>query len=251
MKTKTKFLKTFISLVLLVFAVFSVVNVSYSFFTSANSTQGSISMGDMVVSFRVKPVGYNASELEKDSTITLISSNLFIERGVPFKLKLIDGSSQYDIEGLSIIKKSGSCDAYVRFWVEAYRMVGNNPDLSVDYGKYFFFTRPPTVGKVNNFSRATTEPYCYYIEQALYDDEQDPSTNILSLGNEMTLKDITKPDPSDPNKEIVVNPVPIDLLGERIQIRVSFEAVQKANGAFKSVFAVTQTDQKGYYSKWT
>lgn len=251
MKGKTKFLKTFISLVLLMFAVFGAVNISYSFFTSANSTQGSISMGDMIVSFRFKAEGIPAEELAKGSSITLISSDLFIERGVPFNLKLEDGGNYYNMQELSIIKKSGSCDAYVRFWVEAYRMVGNSPDLSVDYGKYFFLTRPPTVGKVNNFSRATTEPYCYYIEQALYDDEKDPSTSVLSLGNEMTLKDITKPDPSDPNKEIVVNPVPIDLLGERIQIRLSFEAVQKANEAFKTVFAVTETDQKGYYSKWT
>ena len=38
---------------------------------------------------------------------------------------------------------------------------------------------------------------------------------------------------------------------ERDQYAEYEDAVQKANGAFKSVFAVTQTDQKGYYSKWT
>ena len=235
MKSNTKFLKTLISLVLLMFAVFSAVNISYSFFTSANSTQGNISMGDMLVSFRFKAEGSPAEELNKGSSITLTSANIVIERGVPFKLKLIDGVNFYNIQDLSIIKEEG-CDVYVRFWVEAYRVVGNNPDLSVDYGKYFFFTRHGTVGNVNNFSRATSEPYCYYIEKALYDDESDPSTNSLSLGDEMTLQDISADDA-----------VPIDLLGERIQIRVSFQAVQKANKAFQSVF----NDDKGYYNKWT
>ena len=244
MKSKTKFLKTFVTLVLLMLAVFSFVNASFSFFTSANSTQGNIKMADMSVSFRYKVSGYQAGELEKGSSITFVPTTPFIERGVAFNLKLVEGDTSRNLEHLSIIKQSGQCDAYVRFWIEAYRLKNDNSlDKTEDYGRFFFLTRRP-LGS-NNFSRAESEPYCYYIEKALYDATDDPleptDPHMMDLGIEMTLTDIKA------SNGTLIEAVPIDLLGERIQITISFQAVQKANEAFKSVF----NDDKGYYSKWT
>ena len=243
MKNKTKFLRTLVSLVLLMIAVFSFVNVSYSYFTSTTSNEGGISMWDLNVSFRYTADGTTPQILAKDKSITLTSATNVIERGVPFNLKIWDDSEEeyFDIQKLSIISNEVSCSCYVRFWIEAYRVVEDVPDTSVDYGKFFFLTRPFTVGSDNNFTRAESEPYCYYIEKAL-----NPGDNFI-LGEkgtddmaELTLKDISSTDA-----------VPIDLLGEKIEIRISFEAVQAANKAYLSAFKVTQEDAKGYYSKWT
>ena len=78
--------------------------------------------------------------------------------------------------------------------------------------------------------------YCYFIKLSLAGGES------LSLGNTMVLKDIT----NGSNVETV----PAEILGEDVQISISFEAVQKANEAFKYEFETTPADKKGYYSEW-
>lgn len=243
MKNKTKFLRTLVSLVLLMIAVFSFVNVSYSYFTSTTSNEGGISMWDLNVSFRYQQEEELAANIKKESSITLISATNVIERGVPFNLKIRDEDKEeyINIQSLSIINNDVSCDCYVRFWIEAYRVVEDVPDTSFDYGKYFFLTIPERLPQANNITRATSQPYCYYVEKAIKAGEVvSLSENKDTLKAELTLMDISSTDA-----------VPIDLLGEKIEIRISFEAVQAANKAYLSAFKVTQEDAKGYYSKWT
>ena len=45
------------------------------------------------------------------------------------------------------------------------------------------------------------------------------------------------------------DPVPVEILGETIQITISFEAVQKANQAYLSAFGGAD-DDKGYLKSW-
>ena len=257
MKSKTNSFKLIISLVLLMLAVLNFIHVSYSYFTATISVNGDLGMSNLKVSFRYKPIDSNTATIAKDNYITLVSSTERIERGNAFGLKIFrpsdnDDEGEYvEISDISIINEKNSCDCYVRFWIEAYLVKNGKLDTATDYGKFFFLTRYDSFGS-NNFTRATTAPYCYYIEKKLTSTGSSADAS-LSLGNELTLKDITKPNPSYPNdrtKDIVVEAVPIDLLGETLQIKISFEAVQTANKAFESVFKVTQEDPKGYYSGW-
>ena len=234
MKTKINGFKIIVSLVLLIIAVISFINVSYSYFSSSASKAGQMSMGDLDVSFVYQAAGSIPNTVS--NSVTLVSATDTIDRGTACGLKIWNSQKNEfsQISYLQIINEEDSCDVYVRFWIEAYVLKSGVADTSKDYGKYFALTRPDTLPSVNNFTRATSEPYCYYIEKSLASDE------YISLGNELTLQDISTADP-----------VPTKLLGEELQIRISFEAVQKANEAFKSVFKVTNEDKKGYYSGWT
>ena len=233
MKTKTINLKTIVSLVLLMIAVFGAVNISYSYFSSSTSKSGQVSMGDLNVAFIYQAETSIPNTVT--TSVTLSAATETIDRGVAFGLKIWNAqkNSFLEISYLQISNGSTSTDCYVRFWIEAYVIKSGVADTSIDYGKYFALTRPSTLPSANNFTRATSEPYCYYVEKSLVGGE------YISLGKELTLQDISASDP-----------VPTKLLGEELQIRISFEAVQKANEAFKSVFKVTATDKKGYYSGW-
>ena len=230
MKTKTINLKTIVSLVLLMIAVFGAVNISYSYFTSKASKSGEVNMGSLSVSFC-----YNLSNTIYDS-ISLVADTASIDRGEAFGLKTLnEATGNYiTINNLQIINGSNSCDAYVRFWIDAYIINDEGEKISDDnYGKYFALTRPNLMPSENNFTRDTKDPYCYFVEKGL-------KAGIgINLGKELTLKDISETDT-----------VPIIMLGKKLLIKISFDAVQKANKAFESVFAVTEEDPKGYYSGW-
>ena len=55
------------------------------------------------------------------------------------------------------------------------------------------------------------------------------------MGNMLTLTDTATEN------------VPIEILGESLNIFISFEAVQSANGAFTQVF---NDSEKGYFKSW-
>lgn len=233
MKSRTNSFKLIVSLVLLMMAVFSFINVSYSYFSSKTSRKGQFTMHDLDVSFLYQAVGSIPNTVS--TSVTLAAATDTIERGVAFNFKIWNSQKNEfsEINYLQIANEENSTDCYVRFWIEAYVLKSGEADTTVDYGKYFALTRQATLPSVNNFTRATSEPYCYYIEQSLASEE------YISLGKELTLQDVSATDP-----------VPTKILGEELQIRISFEAVQKANQAFKSVFKITETDKKGYYSGW-
>ena len=59
-----------------------------------------------------------------------------------------------------------------------------------------------------------------------------------AIGVSLVLKDVSATDQ-----------VPVDLLGKTLKISLSLEAVQKANGAYLSVFGGDE-DTKGYLKSW-
>lgn len=235
---KTKKSKILITLVLLVLAVVCAVNVTYSYFTSTAIADGDIVFGDLNVRFAYR-AGDNILPTDK-TTISLYPVSGTIEREVPFQLSLTEGGSA--MENLIIQKYANTCACYVRFWVDAYVMdeVKNGDETTyvvnktVNYGRYFFLTANESYYTKSGGS--VSDSWCYFIVPKF----PDNSSVSISLGNTLVLKDVST---------LEEDKVPVTLLGEKLKITLTLEAVQSANKAYKSVFG-DSGDIYGYYSSW-
>lgn len=226
MKQINKHSKLILSLIMLVVAVLCAVNVTYSYFTSVSQTNGEAVLKDLDVKFIYQEVS-GGSYLSKtnEATIELFSASGPIERNVAFKLSFTSGGTA--IHNLGIMRKdSTSATSYVRFWIDAYISdKDGNLNTTTNYGKYFI---PTARDQTNiNTNSSSSSSWCYYTK-LIY---QTP----VDIGNELTLSDLPG------------NPVPATLLGEKLKIYISFEAVQMANKAFLYEF----DDEKGYSLNWT
>ena len=243
MKQSKKHLHTFATFVLLVFALLCITRVTYSYFTATAKKSGSMSFSTIDVSFMYYEDvnGFNSVTVAKQAngqanSLKIVPSTGTIARGVPFEFNL--ASSGARIYNLSI--QSGGCDVYVRFWIDAYIKTGNTLGTT-NYGKYFLLeegaSKPYT--KQNSSSLSST---CYYGKIRLGDDTENGIYPTLTLGNTLTLSDLY----DDMSGELS-DAVPVELMGEQLEISISFEAVQAANKAYSSVF----NDTKGYYKSWS
>ena len=227
MKQRKINLNTIISLVLAVLAVVSFLGFTNSYFTASASRNGKMNFGTLNVRF----VYYgNIGDGEGDayhpldegkSTIQLFPATVVaIQRNVPFNFSVIKEGSPIDL--LAINNMSGSCDAYVRFWIDAY-VDGDQ----TNYGEYFTLNyESDAVVKTNAGTKQLRSVYC--IKEAISSTEN----SYVSIGSQMTLS-------AD---------APDTLMGETIKIYISLDAVQVANGAFSSDSGFN--DDKGYYSGW-
>lgn len=235
MKFKSKHLNVIVSMFLLIVAVFSAINVSYSYFTSKASKSGNIEMGALQTYFRYQTT--TSSNIDKGNVLELYAEEE-IEIGVKFNFGIKESETVYKrIENLSIFNHRDSCECYVRFWIEAYVVESGVANKSIDYGRFFAIETYNIIG-ANGIVRGGVEnAYCYFIKNPL---GIENGTNLMSLGNTLILQDIM-------NGTTLVEAVPTDILGEDIEILLSFEAVQNGNRAFESVF----NDQRGHYDQWT
>ena len=218
MKQKQKHLNVLVSLVLLVFAVVCLVNITYSYFTTTSNIQGNFTFGDLDVTFIYNAGGDTTDE--GGNTIQLYSAAGAIEIGTPFKLSATNGGTPITLLGMR--NKTSETPCFIRFWIDAYIKDGNYLDKSVNYGQYFKLTADEDVFTSTNSSAGNSS--CYYILDAV-------DSAPVYISNELTLVD------ADDN--ILAN-----ILGETIQISLTFEAVQCANKAYLSAF----DDEKGYYN---
>ncbi len=239
MKAGLKHLKVIASLILLVTALLCVINASFSYFTSTPQKSEEMSFTDLNVRFVYRnyndqnaPGGIN--QIEGD-VLQLYPVDGTIERETPFEFSLTDGGDP--IAALAIQNPSGSCDCYVRFWIDAYIVKKDGSlDKTTNYGKYFVLTDtvsvtiPVTKGTVDNNSAGAED--CYYLNTALT--AQDGIAR--NIGNKLTLTDARTEN------------VPVEILGESLRIFISLEAVQSKHQAFKQAF---NDAQRGYLNSWT
>ena len=225
-------------------------NVTYSYFTATAKESGNLGFADLDVRFvyldslsNVLPTGsYTQDNLY---TLNLYPVEGTIERGVEFHLSTTENGTA--IKNLAIRNMAHSSIAYVRFWIDAYVVTGSTSngdgstsyllDKTKNYGKYFFLTTNDTYyvrGDCN--SSATEGSWCYYVGTQMYPHQQTNST--ILLGNSLIMRDLGEGENIDP--------VPNDVLGSQLQISISLQAVQYANGAYTSVF----DDAKGYCVYW-
>ena len=242
MKQQIKTLNILITIVLCIVALLSLTNVTYSYFTAnaqiTNEKNGQVNdkFDNLDVKFAYKKDNQNI-EVATTNSIVLYSAGGPIQREVAFEFALTQGGKA--IYSLSIINTDG-CDCYVRFWIDAYVVKNGVADKTENYGKYFFLDDsaidPETEEKV--FTREGgslgNNSWCYFFTGALPSNLSDGRL----IGNTLRLDDVSATDE-----------VPVDLLGEELQITISLEAVQAANDAYLYVFGKTD-DTMGYYTGW-
>lgn len=224
-KAKTNIVAT---LVLLVLAVLCVTNVTYSYFSSTSAAQGEIVFGDLDVDFVYKGPSDTFYQTKDSATLNLYSASGAIAVGTSFNLSLTNGGAA--IQTLGIQNSNTSCPCYIRFWFDAYVVKNGVVDKTKNYGKYFLL--PTGNAYYTNANSSVASSWCYYITVPMN------ANNTLDLGNTLTLSNLTN------------DIVPIDVIGEILQISISFEAVQVANKAYLSVFG-SSDDTRGYYKSWT
>ena len=241
MKFKAKHLNTFVSMLLLIAAVFSAINVSYSYFTSKASKSGELQMGAMLTYFRYTT---DSGGSKVETKLELIPDDE-IEIGVPFKVgKEKSGGGVDRIKNISIFNDQSSCECYARYWIEAYVVDSEILDGTVDYGRFFSIKTYSIIGGQGVVRGNADNNYCYFVKLPLGTNTAERD-NYVNLSNEseitLTLQDIVD------DSETLIEAVPTELLGEKIEIYLSFQSVQNANQAYKAVF----DDDRGWYSAWT
>ena len=234
--------KLITTLILLVLAFCCSFNVTYSYFTASASKSGSLNFPDLDVRFvttdKNNDIVQNGSYTQDSLyTIELYPMGGTISRGATFVLSLDEyttGGTQEEIGNIVIKNMENSTDAYVRFWVDAY-IVNDDGTLNItkNYGKYFLFemTDDSYFVRGGTGSNTTEETNSCYFAEPLY---AGTSYDYINLGNTLSFSDLTGDE------------IPADVLGEKLKITLTLEAVQTTNNAFTSVF----NDEKGYYSNW-
>ena len=227
MKQAKKYLNTIIAVVLLFVSIVCFIHVTYSYFTASSSVGSSSKFSDLDYEFY-----YAIGDTETGkghNQLTLYSTSTAIERGVPFDLAI-----KNEDNSLSAIKEFGiqavndkSCSVYIRLWIDCYIVNDDSTLGTINYGKYFLLSPSYCVRE---------DTSCYYVNTVVTN-----STTCI-LGNTLTLSDLDKDFDDDGNNDAV----PVELMGETLQITISFEAVQSANEAYLDEF----DDEKGYYSGW-
>lgn len=234
MKQTNKRFNLLISLTLLVLAVVCVCNVTFAYFSSTSQSSGDIEFPGLDATFVYQEASGGEYKTATTASLNLYSADGTISRGVPFKLSLSAGGSA--IHSFGIQNSTSSCDAYVRFWIDAYPLDQNKqPITTVNYGKYFILANSAYYTNTNSSVSGST---CYFGIGILYPNDPSEPT-ALSLGNTLTLQDFSANDV-----------FPVELLGESFQISISFEVVQAANKAYLAAFG-EYGDTKGYYKSWS
>ena len=225
---KSKHFNILISLVLLIFAVISVVNFTYAYFSSAHNVGGTVKFDDLKVQFIYREGEDDVAKDNGGNTINLYSASGPISIGSTFQLTTSVGGDA--ITYLAIINEriqnQTSCECYIRFWIDAYIVKNNTLDKSINFGKYFVLPEAENVFYTNKLSSAENS-HCYYGTIPI------AANGELKIGNTLTLV-------NSQDNELA------EIMGNTLQISISCEAVQSENQAYLSVF----DDEKGYYTQW-
>ena len=200
-------------------------NITYAYFTATGSINGSLNFSNLDVKF-----GYrrNNTVYETIDTQTLVvaPNTTMVSRGDNFTLLY----GTYNIDYLYFTASSDSCDYYVRFMLNAYKINADNSiDESVNYGRYFEIKCANNVFTLvrdkTNTVDTTQINNVYYMTSTLTNGQYYRFCDSITL----------------------LDSAPTDILDTNIQLQITFKAVQQPNEAFKSVF----DDGWGYNSSWT
>lgn len=228
MKQQKKHINLFVSLVLFLLAVVSVVSVTSAYFTSTANQTGKLGFATLKVGFAyyTKDNNGNASDSPTPTgggTNVLdlyVLDGAIVQRGVPFELTLTENGTKA-IHSLAIQNLENSCSAYFRFYINAYIVKNNVADETNNYGQYFELD---LTGYDNVLTGGSDNKPTYFYKEA------------ISGGDTMKIC----------SKLILSKNALANLLGEEFKLTMTLEAVQSQNEAFKSAFA----DERGYCSSW-
>lgn len=217
--SKTTDIVTLALIIMLVFLCMA--NITYAYFSATKSVTGQTQFANFGVNFRYR----NSSSqyiTVAESELDLYPVDDVIAVGSAIDLRLEDGNT-ISLIGLELA--TGSADAYVRFWIDAFEYV-DNVQQSTNYGKYFqfvdlnltyFSTSLRTIGSNQN--------NIYYYKNSI------TSGSGINIASQIMMSE----------------DVPTEIFGKSIKISIGFDAVQSANQAYLSVF----DDEKGYLASWS
>jgi len=244
MKQKTtKGMKIYLVLTVLVLLFLLGVNVTFSYFSAVKEikTNDSLKMGSLDLGWAIQ-IGDQTTRL---TTKTEPVYNVIpvlpagdtdgLSRGDSFTFKYEIGGNQYSNNVLGLSSASGSADAYVRVWVEAYVYVDGEIDTTTNYGRYF---------ELDLVEVADDDQRKVYIEEK----ERTENSIVVETNKIYYL-----------NKEIQANAfrafitgmtisssTPLEILEKPLAITINFGGVQAQNKAHEALFG----DWMGYGSNW-
>lgn len=227
----SKSAKIIITLVLLVLAFLCSFNATTSYFTATSNKSGALNFPLLDVRFTTVANGSTPENQlgANASTVTLYPHGGTISRGQAFNLSLSDAADATAINNIVIKNMAGSCEVYVRFWIDAYTY-SNGVQGTTNYGEYFLMQGDGDIvrGGTSKHTQALTEAdWCYFVPIVI------PAGGGHIIGNSLKIDD----------------GLPDNVLGQQLKITITLEAVQSLNGAFVEEFGDAE-DKKGYYSEW-
>jgi hypothetical protein len=207
-------------------------NATTSYFTASSNKSGALNFPLLDVRFTTitNSTTPDNQMQASPSKITLFPYGGNISRGQTFELSLSDAADATKIDNIEIKNMEGSCEVYVRFWIDAYTY-SNGVQGTTNYGEYFLIEETSDIvrgtGSEDIEETATEGSWCYFVVPSIL------SGGAQIIGNKITIS-------AD---------LPDDVLGQQLKITMTLEAVQALNGAFVEEFGDAE-DKKGYYSEW-
>lgn len=220
MKNTSKQIKLLGLLVILTLIFLFAFNVTYAYFTASKRVTGNIQFSNLDIRFAYR--SNNVDTIVDTDTLKIYPSDStgVISRGGTIYLATESGA---DIQYLAFSSTSDSTPSYIRYRINAYKVINETIDESVNYGQYFEFQggnfvtrRVLTVGNETNA--------IYYIEEEVAGNVRRVFASSIKL----------------------LETAPVALLNSRINLSITFEAVQSENQAYLSVF----NDGWGYLESW-
>lgn len=208
--------------VIIVLLFLCVFNVTYSYFTAQASVNGTQSFYNLNIKFGYNDGSYNDVS---GNTLVVTADKNTISRDEAFGLKVGDAAVRY----LYFSVANGSCNSYVRYMLDAYKVDDlGNPISTVNYGQYFNIIPDSSAASntISNRQIVTNNGVTnavYYMYNAL-------TSNINRFCDKIKLLDSA----------------PVDMLDGNLKLTITFVAVQRDNEAFQSVF----NDGWGYLNSW-
>ncbi len=230
MKQKSRYSKLYAILALLALLFLLCINVTSAYFSAQKRLEETSSMVDLSAAWMCTHDDGSKILSATNNIVEVEPSTGTITRGQFFGFNIVDGDTK--INDCTLGFNVSGCPAYVRFWVTAYPIVGENVVTDINYGKYFTLdvgTAAIMELKENpdNLEDEENEIYetnnIYYLKQAVGAYVGSGSRGVIS---QMKLNE----------------DAPASVMGKTFQIRIHFEAVQAANQAYKTVF----NDWKSY-----
>ena len=221
MKRTGKQVKLLGILVILTLIFLFAFNVTYSYFTATDRVVGNIEFSNLDVRFAYRSNNVDTVVDSESLSVIASASSGTISRGSTFNLALTDGT---DISYLAFNSSSDSCSSYIRYRINAYKVVNGVEDTSVNYGQYFQFEGGlDIIREIKTVAGETNA--IYFVSEAVAGNTRRVFADSITL----------------------LDTAPVTMLNSQIKITITFEAVQSANQAFTAVF----NDGWGYLESWT
>ena len=235
MKSVSKQTKRVTLCVILTLVFLCIFNVVYSYFTATANLNGNLEFNSLLVNFTYL-YDSDLTIVNNSNTLILYPTSTYVVRGQVFEVTPVNGGSTA-IDAVSVKLQTGSCNSYVRYWIDAYIVNDGVVDESTNYGRYFILGTKTTTNGVDsvvvNSTYFDTVSYkglvTYYIKDVVTTSVSPTIFNAIQLDVD----------------------APSVLYGNDVQLSVSLEAVQAVNDAYVSAFNDSSNpNYRGSYNGW-